>query len=274
MTQTPSHYDGPALDPEPMIDAGDDHRFAAVSQSSTPESGDTFGDPATSGSDTSVHGTAKDEAGKVAETGAQAAKDVASTAKDEAANVVAETKQQAKTLFESTLGELQSQGGAQQQRLASSLHSLAQELGGMASGSEQSGPLTDLAKKAAHKGGEVAHWLETHEPADVLREVQTFARRRPVAFLALCGLAGVVAGRIARGATAANTTLDSSSTGYDVHRQLGGATATNGASTYSGGDQFGTRYEEPVPEAYESRLGTAGTGVPSLGAASTRPGGV
>ena len=30
----------------------------------------------------------------------------------------------------------------------------------MASASEQSGPLTDLAQQASRKGGEVAHWLQ------------------------------------------------------------------------------------------------------------------
>ena len=56
----------------------------------------------------------------------------------------------------------------------------------MASASEESGPLTDLAHQASQRGGEIAHWLENHEPRDVLREVQSFARRRPVMFLAIC----------------------------------------------------------------------------------------
>ena len=43
----------------------------------------------------------------------------------------------------------------------------------------------------------------------MLDEVRRYARRRPVMFLALCGLAGVVAGRITRGAVAANTSVDS-----------------------------------------------------------------
>ena len=46
-------------------------------------------------------------------------------------------------------------------------------------------------------------------PRDVLDEVKRFARRRPVAFLALAAAAGVVAGRVTRGAVAANTSVDS-----------------------------------------------------------------
>ena len=83
----------------------------------------------------------------------------------------------------------------------------------MASASEESGPLTDLAHQAAQRGGEIAHWLENHEPSDVLREVQSFARRRPVMFLVICGAAGVLAGRLTRGAVAANTSVDSPSSG-------------------------------------------------------------
>ena len=46
-------------------------------------------------------------------------------------------------------------------------------------------------------------------PRDLLDEVKRFARRRPVAFLALAAAAGVVAGRVTRGAVAANTSVDS-----------------------------------------------------------------
>ena len=284
MTQTPSHFDRtPDTATEPLVGSGGDARFPDDSPPAASLGLDYTGGAATSGGDESVQDTAKNEAGKVADTGVQAAKDVAGTAKVEASNVVAETKEQAKSLFESARGELQSQGGAQQQRLASSLHSLAQELGGMASGSQQSGPLTDLAKQAAAKGGEVAHWLETHEPADLLREVQTFARRRPVAFLALCGLAGVVAGRIARGATAANSDLDSGSA--NDRRAANPPADFDGAGlgysdllastpdTRSPGDQLGTRYGDPAREAYDAGLGTSGTEEFPYDTASTRPGG-
>lgn len=257
MTQTPSQYDGrPASDADLTLDPSDpsdpnrlgqDARQWSSTQSPT---GDTSSDHVTadtSDAATSTTDAAKQEAGKVASTGVQAAKDVAGTVKDEASNVVAETTEQAKSLFATARDELSSQGGAQQQRLAASLHSLSKELGGMASSSEQSGPLTDLAKQAAAKGGEVAHWLETHEPADLLSEVQAYARRRPVAFLALCGLAGVVAGRIARGATAANN--GASGTGSVTANRgttaASSASAPSGASVDLGYDSAATRLGEP-----------------------------
>ena len=69
--------------------------------------------------------------------------------------------------------------------------------------------MTDLAQEASRRVGEISHWLDTHEPADLLDEVKRFARRRPVAFLALAAAAGVAAGRVTRGAVAANTSVDS-----------------------------------------------------------------
>jgi len=152
---------------------------------------------------------AKSEAANVKDTAAEAASGVAETAKSEAANVVSETKYQAKGLLDQVRGQLSEQGLAQKQNLSDTLHSLSKELGGMASKSEESGPLTDLAHRASRQGGEIAHWLENHEPTDVLEEVKAFARRRPVAFLLLAGAAGVLAGRLTRGAVAANTSIDS-----------------------------------------------------------------
>jgi hypothetical protein len=158
--------------------------------------------------------TAKDEAAAVKDTAVDAGKNVAATAKDEATNVVVETKEQAASLLGSVTSEVKDQAGSQLNKLAELLHSYSKELGSMASKSEESGPVTDLAHQASAKVGEVAHFLQDKEPRDVLNEVSRFARRRPGAFLLLSGLAGVIAGRVTRGAVAANTSVDSPS--YDA----------------------------------------------------------
>ena len=132
MTQTPSPYEGaPAARNPEAVDSGDRYRPDDTSQPSMKDS-----------TTESSKNTVATEAGKVAETGVQAAKDVAGTAKQEASNVVAETKQQARSLFESVRDEVAAQGGTQQQRLAASLHSISEELGGLAAGSQQPGPVT------------------------------------------------------------------------------------------------------------------------------------
>ncbi len=178
--------------------------------SETESSGERYDQPASSGSpESSTVETAKGEAANVKDTAAGAASGVADTAKSEVSNVATEAKYQTRNLVDQTRSELRGQASNQQSQLASRLNSWASELGSMASKSEDSGPMTDLAQEAARRGGEIAHWLDTHEPADVLQEVKRFARRRPVAFLALAAAAGVVAGRVTRGAVAANTSVDS-----------------------------------------------------------------
>ncbi|HEX7210420.1 MAG TPA: hypothetical protein VF241_05840, partial [Propionibacteriaceae bacterium] len=155
--------------------------------------------------------TAKSEAANVRDTAAGAASDVAQTAKSEASNVASEVNQQARNLIGQTQSELRGQASNQQSALAEKLNGWASELGSMASKSDESGQMTGLAHEASRRVGEVSHWLDTHEPADLLTEVKRFARRRPVAFLALAAAAGIVAGRVTRGAVAANTNVDSDS---------------------------------------------------------------
>lgn len=178
-----------------------------------------FGRPdAGRGDSDSTADVAKQEAAAVKDTAVDAGKNVADTAKDEAANVVAQTKVQAKSLLDSVGAQVSEQAGTQQHRLQEAVHGLAGELESMVSGSQESGPLTDLARQGADKGGEIARWLDRHEPTDVLTEVKSFARRRPVMFLVLCGAAGVVAGRLTRGAIGANTSLDTPDRGGSVGR--------------------------------------------------------
>ena len=178
--------------------------------SRTERSGERYDQPVSSGSEGgSTVDTAKSEAANVKDTAAGAASGVADVAKSEVSNVAGEAKYQARNLVDQTRSELRGQVTNQQSQLASRLNSWASELGSMASKSDDSGPMTDLAQEASRRVGEISHWLDTHEPADVLEEVKRFARRRPVAFLALAAAAGVVAGRVTRGAVAANTSVDS-----------------------------------------------------------------
>src|SRR5215212_456785 len=143
-------------------------------------------------SSSSTKDVAMGEAGTVKDTAVGAGKNVASTAGT-----------QAKNLWGTVTDEVRSQGRNQQSRLAEAVHSVAQELGSMGAKSEQSGPVADLAQQASRRAGEVGHWLENKEPTEVLDDVRSLARRRPAMFLGMCALAGVVVGRLGRGAVAA-----------------------------------------------------------------------
>jgi len=166
--------------------------------------------------------------------------------------------------------EAGAQAGTQQQRIAEALHSLSKELGGMASSSQESGPLTDLAHQASHKGGEVAHWLQDREPADVLDAVRSYARRRPVTFLALCGVAGIVAGRLTRSTVANRTSLDTKDdTGrpddrpqsYTPSYSPAASPADYPATGVYGGSVETTAAADPAPYPTETSVPGSGYGV-------------
>ncbi len=170
-----------------------DPRTGAVGTGSTVPTG------AGSSTAPSTAQTAKDEAAGVASQAADSGKHVAGVAKDQAADVVGQAKDQAKDLLGQTRAQLGEQTTAGQARAASGLGSLAAELRDLAEGKGGSGIATDLARQAGDRVEAAAGWLRDREPADVLRDVQTFARRRPVAFLAIAAGAGLVAGRLTRG---------------------------------------------------------------------------
>jgi len=156
------------------------------------------------GADTNSSTTqaAKDEAGKVAGQAGQSAQKVAGVAKEQVADVANEAKSQVKELWSQTRSELTDQAGAQQYKAAAGLRSLGDQLQSMAERAEEPGVATDLAGQAADRVHEFAGFLENRDPAGLLDEVRSFARRRPGAFLALALGAGMVTGRLARGLAA------------------------------------------------------------------------
>jgi len=141
---------------------------------------------------------AKEAAGGLKDTAAEQASAVAGTAKDEAKNVAREAKSQAKDLYHQTQSELKEQAGAQQQRVASGLRALGDELGSMARGSEDQGLASDLVRQVSDRAGSAASWLDSRDPGSLLNEVKSYARRKPGTFIAVAAIAGVVAGRLTR----------------------------------------------------------------------------
>ena len=168
-----------------------------------PSAGATAPAPSAPGSPPSTTQTARDQASSVASDAGDAGRHVAGVAKEQAADVVGEARRQASDLLHQGRSQLREQSTAGQQRAASGLSSLASELKDLAEGKGGSGIATDLAHQASRRVDAVGSWLGEREPADVLREVEGFARRRPVAFLAIAAGVGLVAGRLTRGLSAA-----------------------------------------------------------------------
>lgn len=236
-----------------------------------------YSDPADlgTGSGSTVE-TAKSEAGNVKDTAVGAAAGVTDVAKTEASNVAEEAKYQARNFVDQTRSELRGQARTQKSAVAVKLKGWASELGSMASKADESGPMSDLAQEASRRVGEISHWLDTHEPADLLDEVKRYARRRPVAFLAIAAAAGVVAGRVTRGAVAANTSVDSDRESRPARAYDSGAydtatpSGTYGTRGYQDGD-YTPRYGDTVPAGagYQSGADTGPTGAfPDTGMAT------
>src|SRR5215213_7833223 len=149
----------------------------------------------------STRDVAKDEAKGVAQDAVQGGKQTAETAKQQAGEVAGEAKNQVRALFDQTREQISSQGSDQQQRAASGLRSVAEEITSMINGQGGTGGVaSDLASQASDRVRTAADWLERREPRDLLYEVQSFARRRPGTFLLAAGVVGFLGGRMTRGA--------------------------------------------------------------------------
>ena len=268
--------------PDPLGDTTQTSSFAEseVDYGST-EGARNYSEPADSGAGSgSTVETAKSEAGNVKDTAVGAAAGVKDVAKSEASNVAQEAKYQARSLVDQTRSQLRDQASNQKSAVAEKLHGFASELGSMASKADESGPMSDLVQDASRRVGEISHWLDNHEPTDLLDEVKRFARRRPVAFLAIAAAAGVVAGRVTRGAVAANTSVDSDRESRPARAYDSGAydydtatpSGTYGTRSYQDGD-YTPRYGDTVPAgagyqgagtAAPDQPGATGTAYPNV----------
>ena len=194
-----------------------------------------FGSTATTAQDT------KDHAAQLGQTAKDKGAEVASTAADQAKNVAGEASHQAKALLQETQTQVREQAGTQKDKAAGGLRGISDELRSLADGTTgetQSGMVTDFARQASDKVQEIAGWLESKEPGELLDEIRSLARRKPGSFLLGAAVAGVAAGRLTRGAV-------------DTKREESGATPS---------------YDRPSTPAYASSAPQP-TGTPYAGTA-------
>jgi hypothetical protein len=157
--------------------------------------------------------TAGDRADDVKGTVAEQTGQVAGTARDQAKQVASEASDRARDLAAEARTQLRDQTDTQRRRLAGTLHELGDELRSMADQGDRSGVGTELARQAAGRVHGLGDYVERHQPGDLLDDVRAFARRRPGTFLLAAAAAGVVAGRLTRGAAAASSTSGGTSNG-------------------------------------------------------------
>jgi hypothetical protein len=200
--------------------------------------------------------TAVAEAKNVGQTAAEAGSQVASTATEQAKEVAAETQRQAKDLLDQGRTQVKEQVVSQQQKAGQSLTSLAQELRGLADGTSSGapGPARDLLQQASSSVENFASMLQNREPAELLDDIRSFARRKPGLFLLGAAAAGVLAGRLTSGVKAAHSQSSSSGSGY------------------AGGTTTGYNYVDPTPSyADTTTTYTTGTAGYSTGGSAPLP---
>lgn len=185
---------------------------------------------------------AKEQAKQAAGTAADEGMHVAGVAKDEAHQVAQDAKAQAQNLMDGAKTQIDEQSRTQRDKLVTTLQTFSDDLERMASGQGGgSGMATDMARQLADRTRRVGSHLEGREPAELLQDVRDFARRKPGTFLLGALAAGVVAGRLTRGAKQASSQQDTS--GPRV-----GSVYDEAAGTATGDPLAGTGYpaEDPV----------------------------
>jgi hypothetical protein len=179
---------------------------------------------------------------------------VAQTAKEQVQEVAAEATDRARDLAGEARTQLRGQSDAQRERLAATLHRLGDELGEMAFSARGGGIATEVARQAADRVRGLGDYVERHEPGDLLDDVRAFARRRPGTFLLGAVAAGVLAGRLTRGVTAASD--DAPAAAGDPQAPTYGG---SGAVPAAPADDRAPAYD-PTPPPVTPAVTTTGTG--------------
>lgn len=132
---------------------------------------------------------------------AQSGQRVKETAKDQAAAAKDEATHQAKDLAGQLKENVQGYVRPQQERLASTVRSVSNEIDAISQGKQpESDYVSSLLGSASGTVDSLASSLENKDAQDLLSDVRRFAARRPGTFLAIAAGIGLLAGRATRGA--------------------------------------------------------------------------
>ena len=143
--------------------------------------------------------TAKERAQNATGTASDEGRHLAGVTQQEAGNVASEAANQARRVMDDAMSQVSSQSKEQQDRLAGTLRTIGDDLESMTSQASP-GVAQDLTRQVTGYVRSFTDHLESREPAELLDDVRQFARRRPGTFLLGALAAGVVVGRLARGA--------------------------------------------------------------------------
>ncbi|MFP8887630.1 hypothetical protein [Streptomyces mangrovi] len=176
---------------------------------------------------------AKQEGRATADRAKEAAGTVAGSAKEQAHNVTGEARDQVVNMAGHLRERAEQEADTQTRRTADTIRQWADDLSGMAENTRSDSPVRNLASQAADGGRRAADMLEERGVGGLVEGVESFARRRPGAFLAGAALAGFAIGRVAKAGTkSARQEQDGSGTaqaqGYEAYPPSQGAAVPTG----------------------------------------------
>jgi polyhydroxyalkanoate synthesis regulator phasin len=143
--------------------------------------------------------TPQERAQEAVGTAADEGRHLAGVAQQEAGHVASEAADQARRVMDDAMTQVAAQSKEQKDRLAGTLRTFGDDLESMTSQASP-GLAADLTRQVSGYARSVSDHLQSHEPGELLEDVRRFARRRPGTFLLGALAAGVVVGRLARGA--------------------------------------------------------------------------
>lgn len=243
------------------------------------DSGATVG---TSSGSSATKDAAKEQAGQVGQHAKQSASEVAGTAKEQAGEVVSQAQTQARNLLSEAQSQVAEQAGTQRDRLVGAMRTLGDELEQMADHGGEPGLGAEVARQLSDRLRQVAGTIEHRDAGDLLQDVRSLAGRRPTAFLVGALALGVAAGRLTRGAKAAQSVQGSGNqpagrpapaletrTGTPLGSTAGtelGATGGIGALPPAGSVEESSRFATPDADVDLTTHGRSAVGERSPGA--------
>lgn len=214
---------------------------------------------------------AKEQGGQVAGTAKDEARSVTETAKAEASKVTGEAKAQTQNLLQEARGQLREQAGGQTERAAGLARGLADNLQALTEGRvDEAGQIGEYAQQATQEVQRFAQRLDERGFDGVVQDLQSFARRRPGAFLVAAGLAGFATGRLLRGARDAASDDDEGQ--YRSGLYSGGGYEPVARTDYAGDAGYTTPdYPTDDYDTTPSVTGPTSAGVANPGGVSVDP---
>lgn len=139
---------------------------------------------------------------KVTNTAEDQAQQVVDVAKDQVSQMKSQASDQASQVLEDVKSHLQEHAKAQTEQLGQGLSQLAGQFKAMSEGRpEEGGVVADMTRQMTQHVEQLADKVNQRGLEGLISEAESFARRRPVAFLAVTATTGFALGRLFRAKT-------------------------------------------------------------------------